>query len=340
MNKIRNIKLLLLVALLSVVPAVIAACGPDDEPLVVYSGRSSSLVQPLLEQFNEDTGINIQVRYGSSSGIASTLLEEGDKSPADVVFLQDPGALGALSQEGVLTELDDDILDRVDSKFRAANKQWIGTSGRARTVIYNTDAIDPEADLPDSILDFTDPKWKGRIGWAPPNGSFQAFVTALRVQIGDDATKEWLEGILANDVIAFPNNVTTVSAAARGEIDVGFVNHYYLEQFLEEEGEGYGARNHFIGNGDPGALVLAAGVGILETSKNRKNSERFIEYLLEAGAQAYFSEETKEYPLAAGVQPSGNLPSLASLDPPSVDLNNLEDLRGTVALLQEVGALP
>ena len=335
----RYFKLAGLLALLSLVSGFASACTNNDDPLVVYSGRSSNLVQPLLEQFHEDTGIAIQVRYGSSSGIASTILEEGSKSVADAVFLQDPGALGALSQEGMLQELEDSILNRVDSRFHAANKQWVGTSGRARTVIYNTDAINPEKDLPASIGDFTDPKWKGRIGWAPPNGSFQAFVTALRVQLGDNATKEWLEGIIANDVIAFPNNITTVAAAARGEIDVGFVNHYYLEQFLEEEGEGYGARNHFIGNGDPGALVLVAGAGILKSSDNQKNAEKFIEYLLGSEAQKYFSEETKEYPLSAEVKPSGNLPSLESLNPPNVDLNSLDDLRSTIALLQEVGAL-
>lgn len=330
---------LAVLALSAVFAAIAAACGSDDDALVVYSGRTSNLVQPLLEQFHEDTGIRIQVRYGTSAGIAALILEEGDNSPADVVFLQDPGALGALSAEGRLTQLPDSVLDRVDSRFSAANGQWVGTSGRARTVVYNREAIDPAADLPDSILDFTDPQWKGRIGWAPPNGSFQAFVTAMRVLIGDEATKEWLEGILANDVRAYANNITTVSAAARGEIDVGFVNHYYLERFLEEEGEGFGARNYFIGNGDPGALILTAGAGIMDTSDKKDDAERFIEYLLEAEAQQYFSDETKEYPLAAGVSPGGDLPPISTLNPPDVDLSNLEDLRGTLDLLREVGAL-
>ncbi len=339
MKRKLNARLLALVGLLSVFAAAAAACGSDDDALVVYSGRTNSLVQPLLEQFHEDTGIRVQVRYGSSAGIAALILEEGDNSPADVVFLQDPGALGALSAEGRLTQLPDSVLNRVDAQFRAANGQWVGTSGRARTIIYNRDAINPNTDLPDSILDFTDPEWSGRIGWAPQNGSFQAFVTAMRVILGEDATKEWLEGIIANDVRAYPNNITTVSAAARGEIEVGFVNHYYLERFLEEEGESYGARNHFIGNGDPGALILTAGAGIVNTGNSDDDAQRFIEYLLEAEAQQYFSDETKEYPLSAGASPSANLPAVSTLNPPDVDLSNLEDLRGTLDLLREVGAL-
>ena len=212
--------------------------------------------------------------------------------------------------------------------------------GRARTIIYNTSAIDPPKDLPTSILHFIEPEWKGKVGWAPPNGSFQSFVTALRVRYGDTLARAWLEGMKANDVRDYPNNTSIVAAVARGEIDLGFVNHYYLERFLEEEGPGFGARNHFLGGGDPGALVLVAGTAILKASDNNRAAERFVEYLLSETAQAYFSSETKEYPLIAGVKPAGDMPPLESLDPPDVDLSNLSDIQGTVALMRQAGVLP
>ena len=333
-------RLLLAAALLTVSAAVLPACEREGETLTVYSGRTRSLVHPLLESFSEETGIEVRVKYASSAAIAATVLEEGDNTPADVVFLQDPGSLGALSGAGVLRRLPDSLLDKVDARFRSRKGEWAGTSGRARTVVYNTTAIDPARDLPGSIMDFTDPVWKGRLGWAPPNGSFQAFVTAMRVQLGDDVTRRWLEGIEANDARAYPNNISTVAAAARGEIDVGFVNHYYLARFLEEEGPGFGARNHFLGSGDPGALVLVAGAGILKASANAAAAERFVQYLLSESAQRYFAAETKEYPLAAGVEPEGELPPLSSLDPPDVDLSNLSDLQGTLSLMRDVGILP
>ncbi len=332
-------------ALVALLPALLAlgtltGCQRGDDTLTVYSGRTQSLVHPLLESFSEDTGIDIRVKYAGSAAIASTILEEGNNTPADVVFLQDPGSLGALSAAGVLDKLPDKILEKVDSRLRSPKGEWVGTSGRARTIIYNTSAIDPARDLPASILEFTDPEWKGRVGWAPPNGSFQAFVTALRVQYGDATARAWLEGMKANDVRDYPNNISTVAAAARGEIDVGFVNHYYLERFLEEEGPGFGARNHFLGGGDPGALVLVAGTGILKASDNSRAAERFVEYLLSESAQTYFSSETKEYPLIAGVEPAGDMPPLDALDPPDVDLSNLSDIQGTLSLMRQAGVLP
>ncbi len=319
---------------------VLAACDRGDESLTVYSGRSESLVGPLLEDFEEQTGITIRVKYAGSASIVSTILEEGDNTPADVVFLQDPGSLGALSGAGVLDRLPDELLGEVDARFRSPRGEWVGTSGRVRTVVYNTSVVDPARDLPNSIEGFTDPVWRGRVGWAPTNGSFQAFVTAFRIQRGEAAARAWLEGMKANDPQIYPKNTPIVAAVAQGEIDVGFVNHYYLARFLAEEGPGFGARNHFLGSGDPGALVLVAGAGIMKASDNNRAAERFIQYLLSEPSQKYFTAATKEYPLAAGVEPEGDLPRLSSLDPPDVDLSDLRDLQGTLSLMRDVGVLP
>ena len=312
----------------------------EDRTLTVYSGRSQSLVHPLLEAFGESTGVSIRVKYGGSASTAATLLEEGDNTPADVVFLQDPGSLGSLAAEGMLADLPQDILDKVDSRLRDPNGRWIGTSGRARTVIYNTEAINPDTDLPTSILDFTKEEWQGRVGWAPRNGSFQSFVTALRLQLGEGAARQWLEGMKNNDAQEYPNNTSIVQAAANGEVDVGFVNHYYLERFLAEYGPEFEARNYYIGNGDPGALVLVAGAGILEASENRETALEFVDFLLSEPAQQYFTSDVKEYPVAAGVEPEGDLPPIESLNPPDVDLGSLSDLQGTLDLLREVGVIP
>ena len=321
-------------------PAQAEPTEEKNRTLTVYSGRSQSLVHPLLEAYGEQTGVSIRVKYAGSASTAATLLEEGDNTPADVVFLQDPGSLGSLAAAGMLADLPQDTLDKVDPRLRDPNGQWIGTSGRARTIIYNTETINPETDLPASILDYTAEEWKGRVGWAPRNGSFQSFVTALRLQLGEDGAREWLEGMKDNDAQEYPNNVSIVQAAANGEVDVGFVNHYYLERFLEEHGPEFKARNHFIGNGDPGALVLVAGTGILKASENRSTAEEFVEFLLSEPTQVYFTSEVKEYPVVAGVEPEGELPPLDSLNPPDVDLGSLSDLQGTIDLLREVGALP
>ena len=162
----------------------------------------------------------------------------------------------------------------------------------------------------------------------------------MRQQLGEDAAREWLEGMKNNDAQEYPNNTSIVQATANGEVDVGFVNHYYLERFLEEYGEDFQARNYYIGNGDPGALVLVAGAGILEASDDKATALEFVEFLLSQPAQQYFTSDVKEYPVAAGVEPEGDLPPIESLDPPDVDLGRLSDLQGTIDLLREVGVLP
>ena len=346
----RGVRACWLLAVLLLATLAVVGCGRSGEPsapaedqgrtLTIYSGRSQTLAHPLLESFGEQTGVDIRVKYAGSASTAATLLEEGKNTLADVVFMQDPGSLGILADAGILAAMPQETLDKVDPRFRSPAGFWVGTSGRARTIIYNSDAIDSETDLPPSILDFTAPEWKGRVGWAPRNGSFQAFVTALRLTIGEEAARAWLEGMRDNEAVDYPNNTTIVSATAAGEVDVGLVNHYYLERFLEEHGPGFGARNHFIGNGDPGALVLVAGVGILATSENKDTAEEFAEFLLSAQSQTYFAEQIKEYPVSAGVAPDGDLPPLDSLDPPNVDLGSLSDLEGTLRLLRETGVLP
>lgn len=325
--------------LLAALAAFSSACGDDGEVLTIYSGRTQSLVQPLLEQFARDTGVHIRVRYGETAQLATTILEEGDNSPADVFFAQDAGALGALQAEGRLTALPPALLDRVPERFRSPDGLWVGVSGRARVVAYNTRALSP-ADLPDSIWGFTDPRWRGRIGWPPTNGSFQAFVTALRVVEGEERARQWLEAIKANNPREYPNNIAAVQAVADGEVDVAFVNHYYLFRFLEEEGPDFPVRNHYLRGGDPGALVNVAGVAILDTARNRDLAERFVEYLLSADAQQYFADETYEYPLVDGVQTHEDLVSLDRLQPPDVNLSDLSDLRGTLDLLRATGVLP
>ena len=316
-----------------------AACGGEERSVTVYSGRSQELVGPILERFAGDSGIDVRVKYAGSAELAATLLEEGDRSPADVYIAQDAGALGAVEAEGLFAKLDDDILASVSEAFRSPSGAWVGLSGRARTIVYNTDDIDP-ADLPDSLLDFTDPQWKGRIGWAPANGSFQAFVTALRLVHDEDVARDWLEGIQANEPIEYPKNTPIVAAVGAGEIDVGFVNHYYLHRFLAEQGESFAARNYYTAPGDVGTLINVSGAGILDSSERKGAAAELLRFLLDTEAQRYFSEETFEYPLVAGVEANADLRSIAELQPVKLDLGRLEDLEGTLKLLRATGVLP
>jgi iron(III) transport system substrate-binding protein len=304
----------------------------------VYSGRSEELVGPILERFEEATGIDAEVRYAGTSELAVLLLEEGANSPADVFFAQDGGSLGAVAAEGRLATLPDDLTALVDPRFRAADGSWVGVTGRARVLAYDTREL-AEADLPTSVLDLADPAWKGRVGWVPTNASFQTFVTALRETQGDDATLEWLGRMQANEPRVYDGNAAALQAVAAGEIDAALINHYYLFQAQAESGAELPVANHFFANGDPGALVNVAGVGILETAPNAAAAEQLARFLLDEEAQAYFATETFEYPLRTGTTPDERLPDLAEIQSPDLDLSSLADLEGTLRLLQEAGVL-
>ncbi len=348
-------------ALVAVVALTAAACGGNEadpepadgdtaatdtevdeadtsgEPLTVYSGRNEELVGFIFDDFTEATGIEVEVRYADTAELAATILEEGDATPADVYFGQDAGALGALQAAGALQELPDDILDLVEPNFRSREGFWTGTTGRVRVLAYNTDELG-EDEVPDSVFDLTEPEWEGRIGWAPTNGSFQAFVTAMRVEEGEDVARDWLEGIIANDPAEFENNTAVVEGVGRGEVEVGLVNHYYLLRFTAEDPE-FPADNKFL-PGDIGGLVNIAGVGVLGATDQSDEALELVRYLLSDEVQEFFGQntDTVEFPVVSGVD-SPELPTLDEIDPPEVDLSDLEDLQGTLALLQEVGAL-
>ena len=342
--RLRLITAILGIALLT------SACGSDAPAapsgneaegggtVTVYSGRDEEFVGALFEQFEADTGIKLDVRYGDSAELAATILEEGESSPADVFLSQDAGSLGAVAAEGLFTELPAEIVDRIDPRFRSEDGLWVGTSGRGRVAAYNTDELSDE-DLPDSILGFTDPEWKGRIGFPPTNSSFQAFVAAMIELEGEDATRTFLEGLIANEPELYEDNGTTVRAIAAGDVEVGFVNHYYIYEVAAEDGE-IPVANHFFTAGDPGALVNSAGAGILATSPNPEGAQTLIDYLTGEEGQTYFSTETWEYPVVAGYEPSVDLVPLDEIESPDIDLS---DLAGTIEpaldLLAEVGLL-
>jgi iron(III) transport system substrate-binding protein len=325
--------------LLALLSLLSGACGGGDEPLTIYAGRSQNLVQPLLEQFAEDTGIDIRVRYGDGTDLALGILEEGENSPADVYYGQDVGAFGALKAEGRLSRLPESILNTVDPAFRSPEGLWVGISGRQRVMVYSTEEIDP-ATLPTSVLDYAGPDWRGRIGVVPRSDGFPEFITALRLTRGDDFTRQWLTDLKSNNPIAFPNNISAIQAVANGEIDVAFLNHYYLFRFLEEEGEDFGARNYYFTNGDLGGLFLVAGAGILDSSEHKEEAQRFIEYMLSPAAQQYFTDNTHEYPLVPGVEADPELQPLSQIDPPEIDLSDLTDLEGSLEMMRQTGILP
>ncbi len=331
--------------LLAVLPIAIAATvslsacgsdssGADDEPLVVYVGRDEALVAPLIENFTDATGIEVEARYAGTPELAATLLEEGDRTPADVFLSQDAGALGALADEDLLLQLPEQLTSTVLPELTSTDGSWIGVTGRARVIVFDGDELDA-ADVPGSVKELTAPAWKGRVGFAPTNASFQSFVTGFRVADGDEAATDWLEGMADNDFTAYEKNGLVLDAVDEGSLDLGLINHYYWYQKAAEVGaENMRAQLKFADAGDPGALVNVTGAGILS---DHPDALAFLEYLVSKEGQAYFVENTFEYPLVEGIPAPEGLPALTDLRGPDIDLADLADLETTVRMIDQAG---
>ncbi|MDJ0737451.1 MAG: iron ABC transporter substrate-binding protein [Nostocaceae cyanobacterium] len=312
------------------------AAGAQAKTLTIYSGRNEKLIGPLIEQAKKDLNLDIQVRYGGTSELAIALLEEGDRSRVDLFFAQDAGALGAVEQKQRTLPIPSALLNKVDSRFRSPKGHWLGISGRARVLGYNVDKVKAN-ELPKTVWDLTQPKWRDKVGWAPTNGSFQSFITAMRLLEGNQKTLEWLKAMKANGVKSYPKNTPIVDALGRGEIHLGLVNNYYLYRFTKDN-PNFPVANHYTQK-DAGSMINVAGVAIMKTTDQKSDVEKLIGYLLNKNSQNYFAQTTNEYPLVGGIPtPSKQIP-LNKLNPPRIDLTKLSDLETTLQLLQQAGVL-
>src|SRR6266540_4357266 len=300
--------------------------------LTVYS-RERDFAEPLFERFEQKTGIKIRARWGDPVDLADQIIADGTDSPADVYYGPLSDALGTLSAAGRLARLSDEQLDRVPEAYRSPDGTWVGTSGRALVVVYNTDQVS-EDDLPDSILGFTDPAWRGHIGWDPANRALQGGITALRQVKGEDEARAWLEGIQANAPAVFDGPRPIATAVAAGEIvEVGFGNHFYLYD-LQAEGDAKNVAAKFY-PGDPAGLLNVGGVGIIKGTDNEAAANAFVDFMLSQTAQRYFAEVNLEIPLVNGVKPPEGVPTADELTVPGLDVRQLEDLDDTRELLTE-----
>jgi iron(III) transport system substrate-binding protein len=340
----------LLPALLVFAAVVISGCGfstedngggsnePETEGITLYSGRIPAAIGPAVDSYEAEADRDVQVRFAETADLAATLVEEGDASPADVFFAQEPGAIAAVAEAGLLTKLPQDIVERVPPRFRDPEGRWVGVTGRARVIAYNRDVV-KESELPPSPFGLTDPRWKDRVGWSPASSSMQEYVTALRARYGDDRTKQWLEEMVDNGTVSFPDNVTIRDAIADGEIDIGLINHYYVAQAIGEEGPDYPVAVYFPPGG-LGSLMLLTSVGVLESSERKEEAFAFVRSLLSDDSQAFFTSSSKEYPLARGAEPDPSLSVPISKIPVSdSSLVDLKEIQATIDLMKEAGAL-
>lgn len=328
--------------MLAVVTTVVLAAGlagctsSAQRSVTVYSGRTTDLIKPILDRFASQTGISVEFKQGDSPELALTIAQEGERSPADVFISQNPGSTAYLAAKGLLRPIPAGILDRVPPDLRSANGLWVGVSARLRTLVWNPTKADPSK-LPASVDNLTEPAYAGQVGVAPTNGSFVDFVSAMRVERGDEATKQWLSSVVANRPKTYANNNAIVDGVNRGEITYGLANHYYVLQ-AKRQNPGLAAENYFFPTADIGNVEIVSTASILKSAKNGPEAEELVRFLLNDESQKYFTDQTLEYPVVGGVPAAAGVPAIDTIKVRRVDFEKLgADFESTIAMIKESG---
>lgn len=310
----------------------------SDAQLTLYSAQHEDLVTAMVEGFAKETGIDVVIRSGSDFELGNQLVQEGAASPADVFLTENSPAMTLVAGKGLFAPLDAATVGQVPPQYVSSGKDWVGFAARSTVLAYNP-GLQPERDLPDSIMDLADPRWKGQVGIAAAGADFQAIVSAVLATEGDAATATWLKGLKANAKV-YRSNVAVMAAVNSGEVRTGVMYHYYWYKDRAESGAN--SRNvelKFFGGQDPGGFVSVSGAGVLKSSDHAADAQKLVQYLTgRNGQEALVSSNALEYPVGTGIAANAKLKPLSELDPPAIDIGKLDGAK-VVALMQQAGLL-
>ena len=319
--------------------ALLSACSQDDGPsITVYNAQHEQLLEELAPIFTKETGIEVKLRNGKDFELANQIVAEGDASPADVFLTENSPAMSLVEGKGLFAPLDKSTLALIPKQYRPASGDWIGFAGRSTVVMYNKSQIKP-ADLPTSILDFADPKWKGKVAFSPTGADFQAIVSAVLELKGEAVTRTWLKGLAANGEQYDGNNLV-MQAVNDGETETGIAYHYYWYRDQQESGENSSNTGlYFFGNQDPGAFVSISGAGVLKSSDKEGDAQKFVKFLVDqAGQKALAESYALEYPLNPDVSLDPMVKPFSELEPPVVNVSKLNGPK-VIELMQGAGLI-
>ena len=225
----------------------------------------------------------------------------------------------------------------VPSQYNSPQGDWVGVSARVSVLVYNTNMLKPDQ-LPTSITQLADPKWKGLLGIAPSETDFQPIVTSLDATEGASATVQWLEALKTNaGTHSYPDNETLVAQVNSGEVAIGVINNYY---WYRERAEIGASNMHsaiaFFAPRDPGYVVDVSGAAVLKSSKHQANAQKFLAFLVSPqGQQIIADTDSFEYPLDPNIPAAGGQVPFASLQPNPITIAQLGDGATAIALLQQ-----
>jgi iron(III) transport system substrate-binding protein len=328
-------------ALLLLAAPLLSACGgsSNGNAITLYNGQHEQTTAALVAAFERQTHIKVNVRSGDEAELADQIMQEGSSSPADVFYTENTPVLEALRERGMLAPVAAATLAQVPARYDSAQDDWVGVSARVSVLVYNTSQIAP-SQLPSSILELAEPKWKGKVGFAPSETDFQPLITAITKLDGAATAERWLKGLQANSRL-YPDNETVVAQVNNGESAVGLINHYYWFRLRAELG-GHGMHSalHYYAAGDPGDLVNVSGAAVLKSSSHQAAAQRFLAFLVSrTGQETIAHSHSYEYPLRPGVGPAPGLRPFADVHPVALTPAELGDGKAALAMEQKLGLL-
>ena len=313
-------------------PFSVESLPPLEGELTLYLGRGEGgLYEDVINAIRDrNPGLSLQVRRGPTVALANTIVAEAEAGvrQADLFWAVDAGSLGMVSDAGLSKALPEALGENLREGFRY--QDWAPVSGRIRTLPFNTERLDA-SQIPEDIMAL--PETDLSVGWAPAYGSFQSFVTAMRLLEGEKATREWLRGMKAR-ARQYAGEFGVVMGVSRGEVDLGLANHYYTLRL--KAGQPEAPVSLAMTRNDAGSLLNASGAMALT---DRPVAVNFIRYLLTREVQEYLAREAYEIPMVRGVNLPEGLPAQDRIQPPSLELTRLADMRPTLDLMRDVGVL-
>ena len=335
MTQSRRAALALGLAVLAPLPALAAPA-----PLTIYAAQHHQLVDMVAQAFTKETGIPVRSRFGEAPELASQIVREGARSPADIYFTENSPELTLLDEKALLAPVTPATLAQVPAQHSASTGRWLGVLARENVLAYDPAKL-KTADLPASLLDLAKPEWKGRVAIAPSDADFLPLVQAVVVLKGRDAALAWLKGLKANAQV-FDDDEGVVSAVERGTVAAGVINSYYFYRARVEQGaDKTRSEVHHFGGGDVGGLLNISGAAVLKSSKNQDEAQRFLAFMVSRPVQEMLarSDIDFEYPLVPGVAPNAALKPMDQLQPPALTLQQLGDDQDSAKLLRQSGLL-
>jgi iron(III) transport system substrate-binding protein len=325
---------------------LLAACGPASGAsgagsITLYSGQHEQTTQSLVTAFEQQTGITVNVRYNDEDSFADEIVTEEAHPVADVFYTENSPALEYLQEKGLLARVDAATLAKTPAQYNSPQGDWVGVSARVSVLIYNPSLISA-AQLPTSVLQLANPKYKGKLAFAAGETDFQPIVTSVARAYGDAEAGAWLQGIKQNaGAHIYPDNETIADEVNRGAVAFGVVNQYYWYRMKAELGAAnVHAKITYFAPRDPGYVVDVSGAGILKSSKNQAGAQKFLEFLVSRQGQEIIAHSISyEYPLDEGVQTAAPETPFSQLQPYPISIADLGDGSTAISLLQKAGLL-